>query len=110
LLSFFFFASKNSSLADLRNVTIFILSYAGFFRINEILSFTKMDLICFDAYCEIFVKRSETDVLRDGNSVVIGRTETAMCPVKLLERYLLTTNIDCTSIDFYFQTYIFLWK
>ena len=35
----------------------------------------------------IFIERSETDVHKEGNTVVITRSVESTCPVSMLERY-----------------------
>ena len=50
----------------------------------------------------IFIEQSKTDVYRDGSCVVIARTGSDMCPVKLLEKFLYLAGIDsgCDDYDF----------
>ena len=68
------FASENSSLGDLRNSCLFVLSFAGFFRISESLNIKRSDVKLCESHCEINVEKSKTDVLREGNCVFIART------------------------------------
>ncbi|CAH3107003.1 unnamed protein product, partial [Pocillopora meandrina] len=74
----------------LRNVCIFILAYAGFFRIQEVLHIKYGDIHFNSGYVVINVDVSKTDQLRKGNEVVIsvGSGEKT-CPVKILRRYLI---------------------
>lgn len=39
-------------------------------------------------------KRSKTDCFREGNSVIIARTDEVACPVRMLTRYLQIANIS----------------
>ncbi|CAH3158229.1 unnamed protein product, partial [Porites lobata] len=73
----------------LRNVCIFILAYAGFFRIQEVLHIKYGGIYFNSGYVVINVDVSKTDHLRKGNEVVIsvGSGEKT-CPVKILRRYL----------------------
>ncbi|CAH3184252.1 unnamed protein product, partial [Porites lobata] len=77
------------NLLELRNVCIFILAYAGFFRIQEVLHIKYGDIHFNSGYVVINVDVSKTDQLRKGNEVVIsvGSGEKT-CPVKILRRYL----------------------
>lgn len=98
------FASENCSLGDLRTVTLFILAFAGFFRINEVLQLTRGDFKFHATHCVIRVKKSKTDVLRQGNEVVIARTGKVTCPVKLLERYFSEADISDVSDHYVFRS------
>ena len=49
-------------------------------------------------------RQTKTDVLRDGNIAVIGRTGNDTCPVKLLERYLLQAKINPLSAEDIFRS------
>ena len=81
--------SNFDNLLELRNVCIFILAYAGFFRIQEVLHIKYGDIHFNSGYVVINVDVSKTDQLRKGNEVVIsvGSGEKT-CPVKILRRYL----------------------
>ena len=81
--------SNFDNLLELRNVCIFILAYAGFFRIQEVLHIKHGDIHFNSGYVVINVDVSKTGQLRKGNEVVIsvgsgGKT----CPVKILRRCL----------------------
>ena len=81
--------SNFDNLLELRNVCIFILAYAGFFRIQEVLHIKYGDIHFNSGYVVINVDVSKTDQLRKGNEVVIsvGSGEKT-CPVKILRRYI----------------------
>lgn len=104
------FALEDSSLGDFRDVTIFILAFAGFFRINEVLGIKRSDIKFYETYCEIYISKSKTDVLREGNWVVIARTGKFSCPVGLLERYLVRAKIEKNSTEFIFRSLYFCKK
>ena len=60
--------------------------------------------ITFEAtYICIFVPNNKTDIYRDGNSVVIVRTDSNLCPVKNLELYLVWGNFLADSNEFIFR-------
>ena len=81
--------SNFDNLLELRNVGIFILAYAGFFRIQEILHIKYGDIHFNSGYVFINVDISKTDQLRKGNEVVISVSSVdKTCPVKILRRYL----------------------
>lgn len=80
-------------MTKLRNVCIFVLAYAVFFRIQEFLHIKYGDIHFHSGYVVINVDISKTDQLRKGNEVVIsvGLGEKT-CPVKILRRYLTEVN------------------
>ena len=64
--------SNFENLLELRNVCIFILAYAGFFRIQEILHIKYGDIRFNSGYVVINADASKTDQLRKANEVVIS--------------------------------------
>ena len=98
------YAGANCLLGDLRITTLVILSFAGFFRINEALKLRRSDIKFYPSHCSISIRNSKTDVYRLGNSLAIAWTGTLCCPVHLLERYLLAANItDSESEEYIFR-------
>ena len=63
--------------------------------------FSKPRTQCIFVYLYRIVKK--TDIYRDGNSVVIVRTDSNLCPVKNLELYLACGNILADSNEFIFR-------
>ena len=66
-----------------------VLCYAGFLRIDELISTQLKHVLIKDRHMEIFLAESKTDKSREGSTVFIARTDTAYCPVSLVEKYLL---------------------
>ena len=82
-------ASNFNNLLGLRNVCIFLLAFAGFFRIEEVLHIKYGDIAFHADYVAISTDRSKTDQLRKGNEVVISENfGSDSCPVRILSRYL----------------------
>ena len=82
-------ASNFNNLLELRNVFIFLLAFAGFFRIEEVLHIKYGDIAFHAGYVAISIDRSKTDQLRKGNEVVISENfGSDSCPVTILSRYL----------------------
>jgi len=81
--------SDLDNLLELRNVCIFLLAFAGFFRIEEVLRIKYGDISFHSGYVAINLDISKTDQLRKGNQVVISESSNVdTCPVNLLKRYL----------------------
>ena len=82
-------ASNLDNLLNLRNVCIFVLAFARFFRIEEVLHIKYGEITFHDTYVAIKVDRSKTDQLRKGKEVVIARSlSQVVCPVSLFKRYV----------------------
>ena len=59
---------------------------------------------------KIFVSKSKTDQLREGNTVFISRTRTICCPVFWLQKYLNLTKLTSTPEAFLFCRLLFKTK
>ncbi|XP_068726335.1 integrase/recombinase xerD homolog [Montipora capricornis] len=86
-------ASNLSNLLELRNVCTFVLAFAGFFRINEVLHIKYGDVRFQSDYVAIDVTSSKTDQLGKGSEVVIASGSS----VNILRRYL--TEVERYPID-----------
>ena len=67
---------SSECLVHLRFLILCLIGFAGFFRISELLEVKVKDLNFFDDRVEIFVTKSKTDQLREGNTVFICKTGT----------------------------------
>lgn len=94
---------KENDLFSQRTICACLLAYAGFLRVSELLQIRRNDIIFEATYICIFIPNSKTDIYRDGNSVVIVRTDSNLCPVKNLELYLVWGNILADSNEFIFR-------
>ena len=52
-----------------------------FLRYKEISNIRMTNLTFYDTHIEILVETSKADIYRQGNTVVIARTNTETCPV-----------------------------
>ena len=86
-------ANKSGSLSDLRLVTACLLGFAGFLRFDEMINLRPCDFTFSREMLKIQIVRSKTDQLRQGNEVLVARTNNSTCPVAMLERYM-----QCTSM------------
>ena len=90
--------SNLDNLLELRNVCIFLLAYAGFFRIEEVLHIKYGDIRFHSGYVVINLEVSKTDQLRKGKQVVIEESSNDdTCPVKILKRYL--SHLESSPVD-----------
>ena len=86
----------------LRNVTMYVLSFAGFFRFDDV-SRIRRSNISFKEGFMVKVLKSKNDQLHKGDEVVVSQLSSAACPVGLLKRYLATFKIPPDSKDLIFK-------
>ena len=61
-----------SNVLQLRNVCLYVLSYAGFFRSEEVLNIRVSHIRFYEGFMPIKLDKSKTDQLRQGDKVVIA--------------------------------------
>ena len=91
-----------SNTLQLRNVCLYVLSYAGFFRSEEVVSIRRNLITFHEGYMTIKVEKSKSDQLRQGDEVVIAQSGGSVCPVFILREYLGRLNINPSSNEFIF--------
>ena len=74
-------SSNLASLSDIRTVTICLLSFAAFLRYDEMAELRCSDVELNHDHVKLKIQRSKTDQLRQGDEVVVVRTNTVTCPV-----------------------------
>ena len=77
-----------------------LLAYAGFFRISELLSIRRSNIVTEDLYHKIFIEVSKTDRYREGSWVYIAKTGNFTCPYTYLIKYLEAARIPSFSQNF----------
>ena len=95
-----------SNVLQLRNVCLYLLSYAGFFRSEEVLNIRMSHIRFYEGFMTIRVDKSKTDQLRQGDKVVIVKSEGNVCPVFLLKDSLKKLDISPNSSEFIFPPLI----
>ena len=63
--------SDLDNLVKLRNVTMYVLSFAGFFRFNDVSRIRRSDISLKEGFMIIKVLKSKNVQLRQGDEVVI---------------------------------------
>ncbi|CAH3040646.1 unnamed protein product, partial [Porites lobata] len=79
---------ESSNLLDIRFVCMCLLAYAGFFRISELLSISRSNIVTEGLYHKIFIEVSKTDKYREGSWVYIAKTGNFTCPYTYLIKSL----------------------
>ena len=70
--------SDLDNLVKLRNVTMYVLSFAGFFRFDDV-SRIRSDISFKEGFMIIKVLKSKNDQLRKGVEVVILQSSSSVC-------------------------------
>ena len=95
---------ESSNLLDIRFVCMCLLAYAGFFRISELLSISRSNIVTEGLYHKIFIEVSKTDKYREGSWVYIAKTGNFTCPYTYLIKYLEAARIPSFSQNFIFRS------
>lgn len=93
----------STNLTDIRDISMILLSFAGFLRFDELSSLFCSDIVFMENYIKVFIRKSKTDQYRQGNEIVIASGSTSACPVKMLFRYYEIGKIDKDSQHFLFK-------
>ena len=94
-------AIQTDSLADTRLAAACLLAFTGFLRYDEISNIRQCE-IQFKAD-HISIKIPKADQLRQGDQVVIARTNSTSCPIAMLDRYMVKAKIPADSSLFLFR-------
>ena len=94
---------KDNSLANIWLATVCLLAFAGFLRYDEVANIRPCVLQINPTCVTIRIPKSKTDQLRQGNDVVITRTESDTCPVAMLEEYISRGCIYFSSQLYFFR-------
>ena len=87
----------------LRNVTMRVLSFAGFFRFDDVSRIRRNDIFFHEGFMVIKVLKSKNDQLRKGDEVIFSEISDPACLVKLLKTYLAHFSIPSSSRDVIFR-------
>lgn len=87
------FYSTDLSLKALRICALCILGFSGFLRYSELSDIRMKDLIVFQQYVQINIKRSKTSQYRQGQNVIISKTGSSLCPVSWLNKYIAPAKL-----------------
>jgi len=74
---------------ELCNITLYVLSFADFFRFDDVSRIRRNDLFVNEGFMIIKVPKSKNDQFRQGGELVISELPSHACPVKLLTESIL---------------------
>ena len=82
---------------------MFIIAFAGFLRSAEVLNLKSHDILFHDTHVSLFIQKSKTDIYREGSWVILSKTSSNLCPVKILHNYLSLGKIKNDSDEYIFR-------
>jgi integrase len=96
--------SNLDDLVQLRNVVMFVLSFAGFLRSSEVIQLKSGEVRFSEGFVTLVIRKSKTDQLRDGQTVVLAELKDCiLCPVKLLRSYFNKAAIHAPTNEYLFR-------
>ena len=69
------------------------MSFAAFLRFDELVHIRAVDVKLNRDFMSIHIARSKTDQLRKGDEVVVARTNSKLCPVNMMQKYMAQAGI-----------------
>ena len=88
------FCKGDLNLMDLRFVSVCLIAFAGFLRIDELLNTQLKNVTISAGQIEIHLPRSKTDQQGKGQSVIIAETGSQFCPVNHVKMFLEKAKLD----------------
>ena len=91
-----------SDLRVFRFLVIVVVSFAGFFRIDEMLTIRLQHAHICDGHMRIILPQCKNDQMRKGNEILIARTHSRYCPVGLTEMFWRKAEMDRNHSETFF--------
>ena len=95
-------ATKTKSLSDLRVATTCLLAYSAFLRFDEPRRIRPADITFHEGWIAIKIHKSKVDQLRKEEKVIVAKTGSELCPVAMLESYILRARLQKMDKSFPF--------
>lgn len=95
--------SNSTDLLIVRNLTMILFSFAGILRFDKLSSLCFNDVLVNEDRMVIFIRKSKTNVYRQGNEILISRGNTTTCPVNMYQRYLDLLDVEEKHFCFIFR-------
>ena len=91
------------TLVDLRDLSMILLCYAGFLRFSEMNSLLCSDVCFKDDHIILKIRKSKTDIFRQGKEVLISKGKTLACPYNMLKNYMSSAGLSVTMNSYLFR-------
>ena len=89
---------------NMRRFTQVNLRFCGLLRYSKASNIRRWDIDFQPSYMKIFTEKSKADIYRNGNWIYIARSNSELCPVATLQRYLNIAKINESSEEFIFRS------
>lgn len=78
----------DGNLSQLQMATLTTLGFSAFLRWDDLSKLEKQDIVFEEDHMRIFLVKRKNDQYREGSWILVARSGSPTCPVKLLERFL----------------------
>jgi len=79
---------RKGSIADLQVAALFALGFFGFLRWDDLSRLTPENLVFAPTHLAVNLEKRKNDQFREGSQILIARSEGAVCPVAIVEKFL----------------------
>lgn len=83
----------SNELLVVRDIVMILLSFAGFLRFSEVSNLRCKDVVDKGEYFSLNIEKSKTDQYRQGNDILIAKSEKRTCPYSWLSRYFMLAGL-----------------
>ena len=90
-------------LIDIRDLAMILIGYAGFLRFNEINYLKCNDVTFNDEHLVLKIRKSKTDIYREGREVLIAKGTSSACPYEMLKRYMSLSSSELGTENYLFR-------
>ena len=94
---------ESNDLGNVRDLAMILLGYAGFLRFSEISDLRCSDLVFKEDHLVLKIRKSKTDIYRQGKEVLIAKGSSCACPYEMLKRYLTLSKHLANSDQYLFK-------
>ena len=95
--------SDTVDVVTLRDLSMILLGFSGFMRFNELSALCCSDITFKSDHLLIKIRKSKTDVYREGRQVPIAKGVSCACPYSMLQKYMACAGLSQNSNNFLFK-------
>ena len=96
-------AVESGLLSDLRLATACLLSFSGFLCFSKLINLRSCYFSISQEMMTLRIVSSKTDQFRQGDELLVARTNTQTCPVSMLECYMCRTSTSHNDKRFLYR-------
>ena len=95
---------KSGSLSDLHLVTACLSGFAVFLRFDELIHLRPCDFVFMEEMVTIYIVHSKMDQLRQGDKVLVARSNSCTCPIAMVKHYMQCMSMSPSDQRFLFRS------